>query len=555
MAACSASPQPIPATEPDAIPDVAVVTDVVLETSDDGCVQTQLWWCPPWHELWQRQMVIDTCTGVIVEQGECEQKFDCNPAIPNLGSKPCTTEDGLPGELNVYCSKGWLMEGKCETECTEEICDYKDNDCDGEVDEGQQNLCGACGHEPPEICNGLDDDCDGTIDEDLYRPCESACGLGLEGCYSGQWLCDAPQPVAEECDFIDNDCDGLVDEGLDCGCTASMVGVLIPCSEQPLTCGQGYRTCLPDFTFTECWAFCWHEGNLASCDAEIGTVMPEQCNNFDDDCDSYIDENITGDCYGGPDGTDGVGECVAGTTMCLEGSWSTCAGQVVPTEEVCNGVDDDCDGDTDFGEELNPTDILFIVDWSGSMDMEINAVMGALSMFANQYKDEDIIKWGVAVAPFTPGENLKLVSNLVGFTDFWTAFGSLVGGISGGTEMILDAIYLCLIGPIPLNWSVAESDPPSWEWAIDWRGGADRVIIVFSDEHPQSYSIPKITPDNIVSVLGGAYVYTFSTGFGMVQWKKMSDASGGEWNPLTNDALTMYAHLTEILGEHACSTK
>lgn len=39
-----------------------------------------------------------------------------------------------------------------------EICDYEDNNCDGQVDEG----CEGC---RPERCDGMDNDCDGTADE------------------------------------------------------------------------------------------------------------------------------------------------------------------------------------------------------------------------------------------------------------------------------------------------------------------------------------------------------------------------------------------------------
>ena len=47
----------------------------------------------------------------------------------------------------------------------EEVCDGKDNDCDGETDEGVLNACGECGEQPVETCDGIDNDCDGNIDE------------------------------------------------------------------------------------------------------------------------------------------------------------------------------------------------------------------------------------------------------------------------------------------------------------------------------------------------------------------------------------------------------
>ena len=54
-------------------------------------------------------------------------------------------------------------------------------------------------------------------------------------------------------------------------------------------------------------------------------------------------------CYTGPQGTSGVGLCKPGTQSCAsDGTWgTTCAGQVLPQTEVCNGMDDDCNGIVD----------------------------------------------------------------------------------------------------------------------------------------------------------------------------------------------------------------
>lgn len=50
-------------------------------------------------------------------------------------------------------------------------------------------------------------------------------------------------------------------------------------------------------------------------------------------------------CYGGPSGSDGVGRCSAGVLECEGGVWGTeCVGEVTPSDEICNGMDDDCNG-------------------------------------------------------------------------------------------------------------------------------------------------------------------------------------------------------------------
>ena len=50
-------------------------------------------------------------------------------------------------------------------------------------------------------------------------------------------------------------------------------------------------------------------------------------------------------CYTGAPGTEGIGACKTGTSTCQDGvAWGPCVGQVIPTFEKCNQIDDDCDG-------------------------------------------------------------------------------------------------------------------------------------------------------------------------------------------------------------------
>jgi hypothetical protein len=81
-----------------------------------------------------------------------------------------------------------------------------------------------------------------------------------------------------------------------------------------------------------------------SCTAVAGAPTAETCNNVDDNCNGTVDESLTRSCYGGPSGTAGVGACRTGTETCSAGSWGTCAGEVRPATEVCDNVDNDCNG-------------------------------------------------------------------------------------------------------------------------------------------------------------------------------------------------------------------
>lgn len=46
-------------------------------------------------------------------------------------------------------------------------------------------------------------------------------------------------------------------------------------------------------------------------------------------------------CYNGPESTQGIGSCAAGTQVCEDRRWGPCEGESLPAEiEVCNGSDD-----------------------------------------------------------------------------------------------------------------------------------------------------------------------------------------------------------------------
>jgi hypothetical protein len=549
--------------------------------------------------------------------------------------------NGIDDDCDGEIDEGLLNAcGDCG-DTPEEVCDYIDNDCDGVIDNGVANACGACGKVPEEICNGLDDNCDGTIDEgqlnacgkcgpvddeicdgidndcngltdeDLIGECTTDCETNLKYCVGGSWICTAKQPKPEVCNGLDDDCDGKADEGLDCLCTVQDIGALFPCQESPLVCGAGYKTCecvdpndptCAELQLTECLAVChWLPQTLTpgmSCDKYLGEIKPEECNNHDDNCNQQIDENLFAGCYSGLPETMFVGVCVPGEMTCFEGKWGNyddnnqfikklCLGETIPEpEDLCNGTDTNCDGEIDEDKELEPTDILFIVDLSGSMYEEINAVMVALNKFAAYYSDSDVIKWGLVFTASIAqgnvwGEQVVLKTDLVDFQSFMNVFQNSGFVLNGGDEQNYDAIYLAihnLVGALflpytltDLQWSnngfggsTTESVPPKEQWNISWRDDAKHVIILFSDEQGQTYLTPQITESILVNMINAAdelavYAFTqqFLLDFGSADnYEALAAAGiGGKVYPLTMKAIEMYNNLLEILDETACNNK
>jgi len=347
----------------------------------------------------------DDCDGQVDEDFRWEgQTIYRDPASPYLGPNSCrgtgrcATQEGVIECLDLERAGCSVNPGGSQDLSVVESCNLQDDDCDGLTDEdihappdgvcpdtglcatGWKNLWARCvegqlvcvfdglaGYSPgaETACDGVDENCNGRTDEDFHwlpparwpgsppavgEPCGmGSCAGGVVQCRPDRQTADCStdrNAAQERCDGRDNDCDGLTDEDFSWQGATVLLDPGDPTKGHSACLGIGECALYPGEV--ECQG-----PDRAGCSTNPGGSSPldtpETCNGRDDDCDGQTDENLgleDSDCRR-------VGVCAPALVKaaCTQGRW-VCDYSAIPVYEggrevSCDGLDNDCDGQTD----------------------------------------------------------------------------------------------------------------------------------------------------------------------------------------------------------------
>lgn len=272
----------------------------------------------------------------------------CSDGLDNDGDTTADCEDpdciGTLACTETDCDDDLDNDGDGLVDCDDiDDCGTDDDldtfsECQGDCDDTNP----AINPGAVEACNGIDDDCDGAVpageadaDLDGFRVCQNDCD---DAPATGAFI----NPGAQEiCDTRDNDCDTLIDAA-----DPSNVGTATWYADAD---GDGFGD--PASSLVQCDQPEGYVLDATDCDDSDDSVFPgatEACNDVDDDCDGETDEGCDDDADDYCD--DALALTASATCPNGGGDCNDSVAAVNPgATEICNGVDDDCDDSVDEG--------------------------------------------------------------------------------------------------------------------------------------------------------------------------------------------------------------